>query len=109
MPRHADQLRFSQLIGATFQLAEEVGILTDTNVAASNTKAALLTAIDTAVELGTQHGDIAPLADSVKRAVESAFAIGDIADDSALAALTTVDGLIALTAAENTYYRAVMP
>jgi len=97
MPRHADQIRLSEKCGAAFREMKELGILTNTNVAASDTIALLNANITTAVNAATSHNEIKPMLPGFLRAVETAAAIGDISD-ALLAPLTTVDQLIALTA-----------
>lgn len=101
MPRHADQIPLSTTCGATFREMKELGVLTNTNVAASDTIVLLKTNITTAVNALTNHGEIKPMLNGFLNAVDAAAAIGDITD-ALLNPLTTVDQLIALTANTNT-------
>lgn len=97
MARHADQINLSKLAGAAFREMKELGVLTDTNVGSANTVDLLKSNITTAVQAATNHGEIEPMLPGFLRAVDTAYAIGDISD-AILAPLTTVDGLIATTA-----------
>ena len=97
MPRHADQNNLSKKAGAAFRQMKELGVLTNTVVAASDTVALLSSNIQAQVVALTNHGEIEPMLPGFLRAVETAAAIGDISD-SILNPLTTVDQLIACTA-----------
>lgn len=104
--RHATETPQSKNCGAILRTMEELGVITDTNVAASNTKEAFKTAISTALDADTQHGERSPLESGFLRVVDDLYAIGDV-NDTTLAACTSVDDLVALTALTNESNRRV--
>jgi hypothetical protein len=89
---HADAEPLSRQVGASVQLAEDAGLLTDTTVAAANTNDGLQAAVTAAVV----HADVEPAKARVNRALEAGEADGTL-EDADVAGLTTVDELKALT------------
>lgn len=95
---HTDQIPLSREIGANMRAAAEEGYLSDAGVAAANTRAgvrALMTG---------GHADQQPNQHRFQRAVD----LGGYSDeltDALIGPLTTVEGLVDLTAAANTQDR----
>jgi len=99
---HADQIQLSRLCGATFRQASDVGLLSDSFIAANNGSIAVFrAAIGNETNL---HAEILAERGRLQRAVDYAgatFGIGDITDAN-IATTTTVAGLIALTQEPST-------
>lgn len=91
---HGDQLRLSVEVGSNCQAAGDLGLLTNTTVAAADTNTGLQTAVTAAVV----HGDILPSKARINRAIS--VGINELTD-AAIAPLTTVAGLVALTQNSN--------
>lgn len=94
-----DQSAESKRCGGQFQILKDLGVLTDTNVAASNTVTALKAAIAAALVHADQRPQLIKGAKAVDRFVDLEYAGVEANADTAVAALTTVAGLIALTKA----------
>lgn len=95
MPVHTQDVVHLDLVAGTLRLGKNVGLLTDTNVAASNTIDALKTAVTTAANAG--HAQNAQIAINVNNAIEWMRAAG-YNSDAIQAPLVGVDALIALVA-----------
>lgn len=97
MAVHADMVQLSRLCGANFRQANDVGLLSDSFIAANNGSQAILrAAVGNEVNL---HAEIIAERGRLQRALDYAgdtFGIGNITD-VLLAATTTTAGLIALT------------
>lgn len=90
---HADSINLSQQVLTTINAAGGLSFLTDTNVAAADTKAGLKAAID-AVKV---HNDLEPIKIQLKRALDFDSNI----TDANILSLTTVAGLAALITQSN--------
>ena len=91
---HAGQTALSFRIGGTLRRGGDLAFLTDTNVAAADTVAGLRTAVDAVVV----HADVVPAKHRLHRAINMGDASGELTDALVLG-LTTVEGLVGLTAA----------
>ncbi len=98
MPRHADATRASVMVGQGLRAAITESIITNAIVAASNTVAALKTAVRATTGI---HADKIPLLERTVDAIEMGENIGDFTD-ALLAPLTTTNGLLDLTAYGST-------
>jgi len=86
-------------IGSQIKLATTVGLLNDTNVAASNTKAALLAAILVpALPIGSSEA----IRTQTTKAINLGFDMG-VLTDALIAPLTSAKGLADLTGVPATY------
>jgi hypothetical protein len=88
---HNDEYNLSQQVSTTINNAGELAFLTDATVAAADTKAGLVTAINTAA-VGMHH-DLRKMALNLTRVLNFNANI----TDANILALTTVAGLAALT------------
>src|SRR5262245_14140536 len=94
---HADQIRLSSMIGFNMREAGEIGLLTDSNVAAANDEPGIRSAIRTTAPV---HAEFEPYRERLVRA----FDLGDFSDEftaALIGPLTTVKGLVDLTNAAN--------
>lgn len=101
---HADETAFSVRFGGTIRRSGDYSLLTDTTVAAANTVTGLLAAVDAAVV----HADVKPATIPVDRSILYGSYSQEITD-ALVAPLTTVAGLVALTAAGSTNSRDMVP
>lgn len=86
---HADTLNLSRRGGGIIYRAGRLGLLTDAGVAAGDTKAGL----DSFVDSVSVHAD----QQFLKARTKKAFRTDEAITDAAIAPLTTVAGLVALT------------
>src|SRR5262247_3258834 len=96
--RHTDEIPLSREVGANMRAAAEDGYLTNTNVAAADTVAgvrALMT---------NGHSDQKPNQHRFQRAVDVGENLADFTN-ALINPLTTVEGLVDLTAAADTVDR----
>lgn len=93
---HQEQVPLSEKIGFNLREAGEVGLLTDTSVAAANTVAGLIAAVRSAVV----HAEYEPYRERVVRAIQLGADSQELTD-ALIGPLTSVVGLVALTQASN--------
>lgn len=86
-------------VGAAFLLAQAMGLLTDTNVAAADTVAGLRAAVAAAV-MGIEGSEV--IRTGTGRAITAGVDLGFLTD-AAILGLTTVAGLVALSGIPSTY------
>lgn len=101
---HADETAFSFRIGGTLRRSGDFGLLTDATVAAANTVTGLISAVDAAVV----HADVKPATVGVDRSILYGSYSQELTD-ALIGPLTTVVGLVALTAAGNSSNRDLIP
>lgn len=93
---HADQIRLSKEIGSNLRAAGDMGFLTDTTVAAADTNAGLIAAVDASVV----HAALLPAKPRVDRAIVLGLYDGTLTDANILS-LTTLEGAVDLTQAAD--------
>ena len=96
----ADAYTLSENIGCNIRQAEAYGLLTDADVSAASTAAALQASVSAA----SVHADIVP----AKARINNAISLGEMSgefSDARVAGVTTIAGLIALTADASTDIR----
>ena len=89
---HADQIGLSFRMGGSIRKAGDFAFLTDTNVAAADTKAGIVSAMNAAVV----HADVTSALHREQRAFTMGSDSGEFTD-ALILALTTVEGLVGLT------------
>jgi hypothetical protein len=95
---HTDQIPLSREIGGNLRAAGEEGYLTDANVTAANTVAG----VEALIAGG--HADQKPNQHRILRAIDLGEASQELTD-ALINPLTTLEGLVDLTAAANTVDR----
>lgn len=91
---HADTIPLDMNVGWNCQAAADLGLLTDTTIAAADTNAGLQAAVTAAVV----HADIVPSKARINQAIQVGLYDGSLTDAVVLG-LTTVAGLVAATQA----------
>lgn len=104
MARHQDQVQASKMVGEALKVAQNAGILTDAIVAAGDTVALLIAGVRAVTP---SHASMVPIIERTVEAIKTGEALGDFTS-GLLAPLTTVAGLLALTAYDATVPVAIM-
>ena len=100
---HSDAIPLSRQIGASIQFASDAAFLTDTTVAAADTNAGVISAVDASVV----HQDLVPAKSRVDRAVSFGSYDGTLTDANILS-LMTVQGLHDLTQGSGDTFRSLL-
>ena len=104
MVLHSDAINLDTRVGNTMTEAGYSGFLTDTTVAAADTTAGLIAAVNAAVV----HSDAEPMRHRIVEAINYGVYDGSFTD-SLIAPLTTIASLVALTQAGSAANVGLLP